>query len=132
MLLSKDTSKFNSKLVLLISSLIGVNFLLSFFVQYYNFKSVENYFPAGFGFGWVATILIFGVGTFLIYRLNLLTKFPLLTALIIAGSLSNFLEYTIFGFVVDYIDLGIAVLNLADVEIYGGLVILNWMLIKVD
>jgi Signal peptidase (SPase) II len=124
--LSKDTSKFNSKLVLLISSLIGVNFLLLFFVQYYNFKSVENYFPAGFGFGWIATILIFGVGSLLIYRLNLLTKYPLLTALIIAGSLSNFLEYTIIGYVIDYFDLRIAVLNLADIEIYGGLIMLNW------
>jgi lipoprotein signal peptidase len=127
--LSKDTSKFNSKLVLLISSLIGVNFLLSFLVQYYNLKSVENYFPAGFGFGWITTILIFGVGSLLIYRLNLLTKFPLLTALIITGSMSNFLEYTFFGYVVDYFDLKIAVLNLADLQIYGSLVLLNWLML---
>jgi lipoprotein signal peptidase len=53
-----------------------------------------------------------------------------LTALIIAGSLSNFLEYTIFGCVVDYLDFRIAVLNLADIEIYGGLVLLNWSLIR--
>jgi lipoprotein signal peptidase len=130
MLLSKDTSKFNLNLFLVISSLIGFNFLLSFLVQYYNFKSVENYFPAGFGFGWIATILILIFGSLLVYKLKLLTRFPFITSFLIAGAMSNFLEYTIFGFVVDYINLGIAVLNLADIEIYGGLILLNWKLIR--
>jgi lipoprotein signal peptidase len=123
--LFKDTSKFNLKSILIISGLVGINFLLSYLVQFYNLKSVENYFPAGFGFGWVATILIFGLGSLLIYNLKLLTKFPLLTSVLIAGSLSNFLEYTIFAYVVDYLNIGIAVLNLADLEIYGGLILLN-------
>ena len=52
-----------------------------------------------------------------------------MTALIIAGAIGNFLEYTIFGFVVDYINIGIAVLNVADLQIYGGLILLNWKIL---
>jgi lipoprotein signal peptidase len=114
------------KYLILAILVISLNFFISFLAGYLGFWNVENYFPAGFGFGWIATILIFSVGLFLICKLELLAKYPLITTFLIAGAVSNFLEYTIFGFVVDYINLGFAVLNLADVEIYGGLVLLNW------
>jgi lipoprotein signal peptidase len=114
------------KYLIFVIQLIGLNFIISFLVSKFGVTNVENYFPAGFGFGLFATILIFGIGSYLIFRLQLMTKFPLITSFLIAGAISNFLEYSIFGFVVDYFDLRIAVLNLPDVEIYGGLILLNW------
>ena len=115
--------------IFLILGLTLVNFFVSFILVKNGFVVTENYFPAGFGFGWFASISIFILGGFCIYKLKLFQQFPLITAIIIAGAISNFLEYAIFGFVIDYINIGIAVLNLADLEIYGGLVLLNWKII---
>ena len=115
--------------IFLILGLIIVNFLVSFLIVKAGFPVTQNYFPAGFGYSIFTSILIFALGVFCIYKLNLLKQFPLITTLIVAGAVSNFLEYIIFGFVVDYINIGIAVLNLADLLIYGGLVLLNWKIL---
>jgi lipoprotein signal peptidase len=124
--LFKDISKY--KLLILGILLISLNFLAAFLINNFKIYSVKNYFPVGFVFA--TPFLIVAVGSFLIYRLQLLTKFPIITSFLIAGAVSNFLEYSIFGYVVDYINIGIAVLNLADVEIYGGLIMLNWKFIR--
>ena len=126
MLLFNDISKF--KYLILVILVVSLNFLATFLITNLRIEDVKNYFPVGTVFA--TPFLIVTVGSFLIYKLQLLTRFPLIATFLIAGAVSNFLEYSIFGFVVDYINLGIAVLNLADIEIYGGLVILNWRFLR--
>ena len=116
--------------IFLTLGLILVNCLISFILVKNGFAVTPNYFPAGFGFGWFASFAIFILGGFCVYKLKLLQQFPLITALIIAGSFSNFLEFSLHGFVADYFNIGIAVLNLADLQIYGGLILLNWNLLR--
>ncbi len=116
--------------ILSVFVLILVNFFTSFILVNSGFTITKNYFPVGFGFGLIASILIFILGGFFIYKLRLIQQFPLITTLIIAGAISNFLEFSLYGFVVDYINIGIAVLNLADLQIYWGLLLLNWRLLS--
>ena len=45
-------------------------------------------------------------------------------ALITAGALSNLIDRVHFGYVRDFINIGMATMNLADVMIWGGIIIL--------
>jgi len=57
--------------------------------------------------------------------LRLIVNYPLTSQLILAGSFSNLIERLAFGHVKDYINVGIAYINIADIFIWTGLIFLN-------
>ncbi len=127
--LNSNQTHFKIKLYLFGVILIAANFLVSSLVRNLNLFHVKNYFPASFGFGLLSSVLILGLVFAFIHKQRFLYKHPILSTFIIAGVISNFLEYTIFGFVIDYINVGIAVINFADLQIYTGLIMLNWRML---
>ena len=57
--------------------------------------------------------------------MNLFQKSPVFSLLILAGGWSNLLERVIFGSATDYIIFVFSFINLADIEIWLGLILLN-------
>lgn len=108
--------------------LIFFNILLSYQLPNFSIAYVGNTKPFGFDISLLTTFLIQIFIFFGLYKGGAMDKYRLASALIIAGSFSNFLERLYFGEVKDYLDIGIAYINLADIQIWLGLILLNWQI----
>lgn len=88
---------------------------------------VRNYgLPFGFDFGNLNTfILILSavllLGYFFKARKHLEAKSSFAFILIFSGAISNLIDRIIYGYVRDYLNLGITTLNLADLFIFTGI-----------
>jgi lipoprotein signal peptidase len=95
-----------------------INMLISILIQKFDLWHVRNYSQELFRFGWVSFFLILALGIWIVLNLRIYHKYPVSLIMILAGFFSNFLERFYFGYVTDYLNFGIGVANLADVEIY--------------
>jgi lipoprotein signal peptidase len=114
----------HSKLAIL-PFLIIINFLIRFLVQYFNLFYLKNPTPTAFLFGNYLAISLLILITFCFFYFRIFAKFPIISVLILSGLYSNFIEKTLFGFVIDYLNFGISYLNLADVQIFCGIIFFN-------
>jgi lipoprotein signal peptidase len=99
-------------------SIIGSCFLVRELVLALRISFVQNFSQEFFRFGSVGLFLFIILGMVVVFFLKPYQKYPILFCIIFAGICSNILEKLIFGYVVDYIYLGIGVANLADFLIY--------------
>jgi lipoprotein signal peptidase len=76
---------------------------------------------------WVIILAVVGT-TVLTFYLKLPNTYPVASVLIMAGVWSNLAERLIFGGVADYLDIYVALTNLADLQIWIGLVGLNFQI----
>jgi lipoprotein signal peptidase len=106
------------KNILNISLLVVLNLSVAKFFQSTHL-AVINTSPSWLFFGVIGNIILFFI---LVLTCIILQPNAKPTKLIIAAIMSNLIEFYTFGFVVDYINLGIGVLNLADLQIYIGLI----------
>ncbi len=100
--------------------LILVCFATSFVIQKFDIWHVKNYSQELFRFGWISLVLICTIGSILILKLKLYSKYPIFLALIYAGIISNIIEKIAQGYVTDYFYLIVGVANFADLYIYFG------------
>lgn len=105
--------------------LIWLNFHISLFLPKSNIHFVENTHPFGFDVSGLATLLVTIITIVALYKGKIFDKYPLSSVLIVSGVFSNFIERIYFGNVKDFLDIGIAYINLADLEIWIGLLFLN-------
>jgi hypothetical protein len=121
----KKQPKFSRFKVFFISALLILfNFLASFLVKNYNLPNVSNYSPNIFFAGNLGALILILVVLLLGFGTKVFQKNQLASVLILAGVLSNYFELIALGFVTDYLDFGIAVLNTADLQIYAGIALL--------
>jgi lipoprotein signal peptidase len=111
--------------LLFIFFIIGANFGLSFYVRNSNFFYVSNENPVGFAFGYYSSVLILVFITFCIFKYDLIHRSTINSIMILSGLYSNFLEKLYWGNVADYMNVQIAQINLADIQILLGLFLLN-------
>ena len=104
---------------------IFLNLFIRFLVQNSNIFYVTNQNPIGFFWGYLSAFGLVSLVTFSIFYFQFWYKFPLISILILSGFYSNFLEKLIFGFVIDYLNFQISYLNLADIQIFSGIFLLN-------
>lgn len=106
------------------------------FANFFGWEYFEN---TGIAFSLPFSIPILIIITpiiilYLLYYLNKKTKKDLAAswgvALIITGALSNFIDRLLFGFTVDYLKIFTAVINIADVMISVGIMLLVYNEIK--
>jgi lipoprotein signal peptidase len=112
--------------------IISLNLGTSLAIQNFNLWQIKNYEQPLFYFGWLSFVSLLALGLFLVIKLSVPKNYPNLTLLILAGIVSNVIEKLYQGYVVDYIDLTIGVVNLADLQIYIGciMVVVNELRIK--
>jgi lipoprotein signal peptidase len=122
MFLSKNIS--NTSLLLLGGIIVAYNLIISRLIEASNLSFVINSSPSFFVFGLILgiffTSLLIGIGFYLGFCRT--AKIPFV--FIISGALSNLIEIALNQHVVDYIDIFIAKLNLADIQIYLGLAVI--------
>lgn len=107
--------------------LVSLNLGVSYLVRSRGLYYVANYDPFGFSFGLTSSIfiLIFLFLCFVYFKF--LQKFPIFSILILAGAHSNFTEkWVLYNNVADYINIYISQFNLADLQIWTGIIMINW------
>jgi lipoprotein signal peptidase len=110
--------------------IIAINLGISFLIRESGLGVVQNSSPIGFAFGYTSSVLLLGFITWYIIVSKTLKNYPIYSILILAGAWSNFIEKAIFDSVTDYVNIGFSNLNLADIQIVVGVVLLNlqlWM-----
>ncbi len=115
----------------LICALIFINLSVAVAIKEIGLHFVENRKPIGLTVNIYISVFIIFFITWGLFYFKYIQKYPTASILIVAGSWSNFLEKNIFGYVADYINTYIAYINLADIQIITGLILLNiqvWLL----
>ena len=108
-------------------AVVGLNLGISQIVRVRNLYYVANYEPFGFSFGLWSSVLILAILFLSFIYFKLLAKFPIISLLVMAGAYSNFLEkWILYGNVADYINAYISQFNLADMQIWSGILVINW------
>lgn len=131
--MNKEEGAVLSKIDGLIFSLFGLfliiaNLLFSLTLEIFNQYFVFNTHPFGFNVPiYIVGIILFLV-TISIFLGKIFLAYPLTSTLILSGAVSNFIERAVFGGVRDYIDISIAMINLADIQIWTGVLLLNYQL----
>jgi hypothetical protein len=112
--------------IIFICSLVSINLVASTLIKLISLPTF-NASPNWLFFGdWGKFLLLI----FVVLAWNYIRPKTIITCLILGGIISNTLEFYIFGFVADYINLGIGVLNLADLQIYSGLIWLTALTLR--
>ena len=114
--------------------LVLINLFIGWLVRNSGVFYYSNKFPFGVNIDLVSTILIVGFVTYGLWQFGYLKRYPVLSILILTGVWSNYLEKWLFGgYVADYISFFFSYINLADIQIWIGLIALNiqiWFLDK--
>jgi lipoprotein signal peptidase len=103
-----------------------MNLGLSVFARHsHNLYIAFNTRPFGLQIGGIWLFLAaLAVSIFLVYTLYQ-PRYAVYSLLILVGIWSNYVEYTVFNNVADYLPFFIGVFNVADIEIWTGVVLLN-------
>ena len=112
--------------IVIICLVVAFNLSVSAFIRYKGLFYIPNESPMGFQFGLLYSIAIIGFILWALVYFKIFIRHPIITFLIVSGAISNFSEkWIIYNSVADYISIGYGHFNLADVEIWTGLILLN-------
>jgi lipoprotein signal peptidase len=129
-LFSQNLDRFFNKVslaqVFFVVVIVAANLSISLFLRNQGLFFVANQNPIGYGFGYYSSLSILVFCTWAVIKFDFLHKNPVYAILILAGLYSNFLEKIIFNNVADYLPAQLAYLNLADTQIFLGLLIMNF------
>jgi uncharacterized membrane protein len=117
------------KYSLIISLLITLNLSFSWLVRngyLQAFQPVVNYKTLGLDLDMFINFLIVLIVGLMVYSFGFLKEFTVASLFILVGVYSNFLEKLLYNNVLDYFDIYLAKINLADIQIWLGLIALNW------
>jgi len=102
-----------------------LNLLISDLVRKSGSFYIPNEQPIGYTFGYMWSVVLISVISWLAFELELIYKSPVSLIFIIGGVYSNFVERLMWGNVADYMHIRVGYINLADIQIFLGLFILN-------
>lgn len=102
-----------------------INIGISAVLRSSNIFFVSNPSPIGFSFGYYSSVAIIAAATWLLIKFGFFKKSPVYSIFILAGLYSNFVEKLIWNNVADYLTLGNLNLNLADIQIFLGIIMIN-------
>lgn len=109
--------------LILLLSVIGV---IRYAVDIFNLSAVANDKPFSIPLPFSITILVLVIIVGFLFFSGLIKKFSFSTAFIIAGAFGNFVERLVVGSVKDYINIFVGWVNLSDLILWIGLIILNY------
>jgi hypothetical protein len=110
---------------LVIIGICAINLIISGALRSSDVFFVSNPTPISFSLGYYSSIFILILASYLIIKFEFLKKSPVYSIFILAGLYSNFIEKLIWNNVADYLMLGNLNLNLADTQIFVGIVMVN-------
>jgi lipoprotein signal peptidase len=106
--------------------ILFVNYIISFLAESLEINGVKNSKPFGLNINinYIYLIFTFTIITLLLFKI--LRKYPIPSAFILAGFAFNVLERLLKGHVYDFIKITWGFINLADISIWFGLLLLNY------
>jgi lipoprotein signal peptidase len=107
--------------------LLVINILLVTIIRHFNIYFVSNIYPFGLNVGNIGLAFVVAFVTCGIFGFNLIQKYPIYSILILSGVWSNIIERIINGYVTDYINLGFGFANFADLQIWVGAIVINYL-----
>ena len=110
----------------MVPGLLLINYALSYLAKYLEIVGVKNTLPFSLN---IESQYLYGIFLFIIAFLvgtRLLNKHPLSTSFVVAGAFYNLLERSIYGHVFDFIKITWGYINLADLMLWFGLILLNY------
>lgn len=112
--------------LILVLGLLALNLSFSVLVRSLNLYFIPNTKPFGVSFGPLLSLLILAFISWSLDVLEFFDRYTLASILIAGGAWSNFIELFLFQAVADYIPFIFSVINIADIQIWIGLLILNY------
>jgi lipoprotein signal peptidase len=103
-----------------------VNFIAVLAIKQFNINFIPNDRPFGIALSSIWLNLVVVLVLVIVFAAGFLKKFSFATGLILGGVLFNFLERSVDGYVKDYINIGVGAINIADICIWTGLLLLNY------
>lgn len=107
--------------------LLIIDLFLVSVVRSSNIYFVSNVTPFGLTINSIGLYVIVGFVTWGIFKFSLIQKYPIFSILILSGVWSNVIERVVNGYVTDYINLGFGYANFADLQIWVGAIVLNYL-----
>lgn len=111
--------------IFVVSCVVLLNLSITYYIRVSGINYIPNTTPIGFTFGYYSSILILIIVSWVIHEFELNQKYALASIMILGGLFSNFTEKYLLGAVADYMTIGIGTINLADIMIFLGVLLLN-------
>lgn len=109
--------------------LLGVNQIIRYSIITSNtIYYINNSSTFGIVIPVFVLFVVIVLATISFYKLNIMTKHPIQSALILSGAWSNMSEFVLYGSVVDYIPYGYGYANSADIMIWAGFVLFQFVI----
>jgi hypothetical protein len=116
----------NKVFYILLITFIGINAAITQLAKYIELFGIKNTYPFGLNISMTYICFIMMFVVMFLFVFQLLAKYPVSSAFIIAGSLYNILERLIYGYVLDYMKITWGYINIADLMLWFGLILLNY------
>jgi hypothetical protein len=126
--LAVELKEYTLTMVAMVLGVTILNLVIAWYVRTSDLPFVSNNRPIGFTFDYFSSIGILLLVTWLLHEFKIHVRAGIGTILTLSGLYSNFLEKATWGEVADYMSIYELSINLADVQIVLGLIILNWKL----
>ncbi len=124
MFFKKNLNKFTFFSTIIV--LILLNLASSILIRNSNLFFIANTKPFSLNIGIILASLLVIVLTYGFIKLKFHINYPSATILVLSGSWSNLIERLFFSNVSDYIPFIYSYINLADIQIWTGLIIINY------
>lgn len=110
----------------MVPGLLIINYGVSYLAKYLEIVGVKNTLPFSLNIESQYLYGLFGLMILFLCFTKLFNKHPLSTSFIIAGALYNLIERSVYGHVFDFIKITWGYINLADLMLWFGLILLNY------
>jgi Signal peptidase (SPase) II len=124
--INNNQCKYNLAQLGFFGFLLSINIFLIIIIRHSNIYFVSNTTPFGIYLSGLGLSIIVGFVSWGMFKFKLIQKYPIYSILILSGIWSNVAERVLNGYVTDYINLGFGYANLADLQIWVGVIVLNY------
>jgi Signal peptidase (SPase) II len=110
----------------MVPALLIINYGITNFAKYLDLPGVKNALPFSLNIDSTILYAVFGFTVVFLVLTKMLSNHPLSSSFIVAGALYNLIEKSIYGHVFDFIKITWGFINLADLMLWFGLILLNY------
>jgi Signal peptidase (SPase) II len=110
----------------MVPALLIINYGITNFAKYLDLPGVKNALPFSLNIDSTILYTVFGFTVVFLVLTKMLSNHPLSSSFIVAGALYNLIEKSIYGHVFDFIKITWGFINLADLMLWFGLILLNY------
>jgi Signal peptidase (SPase) II len=110
----------------MVPALLIINYGITNFAKYLDLPGVKNALPFSLNIDSTILYAVFGFTVVFLLLTKMLSNHPLSSSFIVAGALYNLIEKSIYGHVFDFIKITWGFINLADLMLWFGLILLNY------